>query len=607
MIQTKHGNFFGRRIIGLFVGILLTAGCVSTSNEYTEKELKEVSFERIENDAAEGAATRAMEGLFLLEMREEVDGPAIDELTTVIKNKLRENLLQALKEEDYSKAIRLTVSAEQAAWGDVLESTGAGEARIDSSSLMRKRILWYLDNDQPIRGLAFVRKLTDLSICTDDDLVRILQTAMEEEKYTVVKRVSAVLDSRKVKVPIELPDSSAYRYSQEELLAGTVTIWVNRGMTIQEGVGLPDRVIGSGFYIDRRGYIITNYHVIQSQVDPEYEGYSRLFIRPSEDPDIKIPARVIGWDAVFDIALLKVETESETVFSFSASERQVPGERIYAIGSPAGLENTITSGIVSATDRRFLQMGNVIQVDVPINQGNSGGPLLDNEGNLIGVVFAGIEQFEGINFAIPVRWLIHIFPDLYEQGSVIHSFLGVALQKNGNTMEIMYVLPNSPADRIGLEAGDILSTFADQPIRNMIDAHDAILEFTPGTLVKIEWERGSEKRKSYAMLEERPRIPLETAIEYDQPERLFAPAFGMQVEKIQDNIMGTRYVVTKVYQGGIADDTGFSVNDPFSLQQWKYLTKEKVLLAQVRIKKRKAGFLETGVQLGTYAETTNFL
>jgi len=134
------------------------------------------------------------------------------------------------------------------------------------------------------------------------------------------------------------------------------------------------------------------------------------------------------------------------------------------------------------------------------------------------------------------------------------------------------------------------------------------LNFAAGTLLKISWtDKQNLEREECTVLDERPRIPLEKAIQYDQAEKLFAPAFGMQVEKFQDNILGTKYIVKKVYRGSIADETGMSVNDPFSLQQWKYLNKEKVLIAQVRIKKRKAGFLETGVQLGTYTETTNFL
>ena len=525
----------------------------------------------------------------------------IDSLEQRIRRELKEAVLLSVDESRYNDAIRRYISAETAGWDLMFDE-------LTLNNLKKERILDLIDRDQSVQALAYLRQLDDLDILSDEELLQLLNVAIDEKKYTVVSRIIDVLVSRDVAIDAELPPDSAYHYSHTELIKGTVTIWVNRGMRIEEGVGLPDRVIGSGFYVDKRGYIITNYHVIRSQVDPEYEGYSRLYIRPSENPDLKIPARVIGWDTVFDIALLKVEKETDNVFSFSQVEEQSPGARIFAIGSPAGLENTITSGIVSATDRRFLQMGNVIQVDVPINQGNSGGPLLDEDGNLIGVVFAGIEQFEGVNFAIPVRWLNFIFPELYKEAKVTHPFLGVALQKVEGDMEVSYVLPGSAADRIGIEPGDILFTIDGREFEDITGAQNAILHYQAGTLVNIGWKDENGSMKEFpAALDVRPDIPLEKAIQYDRPEKLFAPAFGMQVEKIQDNLMGTRYVVKKVYQGGIADETGMSVNDPFSLQQWKFLQEEQVLLAQVRIQKRKAGFLETGVQLGTYTETNNFL
>ncbi len=583
--------------------LLILSGCVNVPSQYEVPQLTEVSLQRINSQLENGDVVRAIEDYYRLREIHKggVSDNEIHDLELRIKEELGREFQLQVEEAGYSDAIRLYISAVQAGWEEQFET-------ISLERLMRDRILYFVDREEPIRALAYVRQLDTLDLLEDQDLLKILEIALQEMKYPVVRRIAAELNERNVSIGTELPGDDAYSYSQAELIRGTVTIWVNRGMRIQEGVGLPDRVIGSGFYIDRRGYIITNYHVIQSQVDPEYEGYSRLYIRPSEDPEIKIPARVIGWDTVFDIALLKVEMETDTVFSFSAAEKQDPGERIFAIGSPAGLENTITSGIVSATDRRFLQMGNVMQVDVPINQGNSGGPLLDEDGNLIGVVFAGIEQFEGINFAIPVKWLIHIFPELYDQGKVDHPFLGVALQKVGEGLEVTYVLPGSSADRIGLEAGDILTRVAGREIKDLVEAHDKILEYPAGTLVRVRWKKSSGVTKEApAALDRRPKVPLEKAIQFDRPENLFAPAFGMMVEKIQDNLLGTRYIVKKVYQGSIADDTGMSVNDPFSLQQWKYMDDEKILLAQVRIKKRKAGFLETGVQLGTYTETTNFL
>lgn len=615
--------------------------------EYTPPELYEVNKKRIEENLEKGNIATAIQDYFIwvrgeggapgkspdessgtTEIQSTEKTPIADEAMQDLLRRLRAGLLSsfrnAMSEGNYTDALNFYISAEEAGWTDLFleeilppigdEMSGGDEPPgevMSLAGLRRDRILFLIEEGLPVKALGYVRQISDLSDFREKDLELILSTAMDEKKITAARRIIAEMEKRGLSFEAgmekKLVDES---YSSVDLIRGTVTVWVNRGMKIQEGVGLPDRVIGSGFYVDRRGYVITNYHVISSQVDPEYEGYSRLFVRPSENPDIRIPARVIGWDSVFDIALLKVETDSETVFSFSPEGDHLPGERIFAIGSPAGLENTITSGIISAGDRRFLQMGDVMQVDVPINQGNSGGPLLDEDGDLIGVVFAGIEQFEGINFAIPVNWLIKIFPKLYDGGEIEHPFLGLALQKVGDGMEVSYVLPGSPAHRLGMKAGDILVGVgpSEEPITSMVEAHDSLMKYNPGTLIRLRWlDEGGKEKEGLAALQNRPEIPLEKAVLYDRHENLFAPAFGMKVEKIQDNMLGSRYIVKKVYQGSVADETGMSENDPFSIQQWKYMDSEKILIAQIRIKKRKAGFLETGVQLGTYVETNNFM
>src|SRR6056297_650115 len=518
---------------GLLLGavLILLTGCVGVPENGAIQPLYEINLSRIEQDREDGQIVTAMQDLLLMQSRTQREGTGEQASEIVVlKEKLKEDLKQkfqtSLDKHEYETALRLSVSARQAGWEEILDS--------DHLSLKRDHVMFELEKGNPVRALALARQIDDFSFFEEGHLQQMLGGAIEEEKYTTAGMILKELERRDVEPVHQLPENSADKYSQAQLIRGTVTIWVNRGMRIEDGVGLPDRVIGSGFYVDRRGYIITNYHVIRSQVDPKYEGYSRLYIRPSKNPEDKIPARVVGYDSAFDIALLKVEMSPETVLSFSPVKEQAGGDRIYAIGSPGGLENTVTSGIVSATDRRFLQMGNVVQVDVPINQGNSGGPLLDGNGNLIGVVFARIEQFEGINFAIPVRWVMHIFPQLYKEGQVQHPFLGVSLYKTDEGLEVTYVLPGSPAHRIGLQAGDVLEELAGIPLETLTEAHDAILQYAPETLVTLKWRRDEAEETGLVALNTRPEIPLKTAIEYDRPEELFAAAFGMQVEKIQD-------------------------------------------------------------------------
>ena len=392
-----------------------------------------------------------------------------------------------------------------------------------------------------------------------------------------------------------------------DMISGTATVWVDRGIKVENGVGFADRVVGSGFFIDKRGYLVTNYHVIASEVDPEYEGYSRLFVRLPEAPENRVPARVVGYDRIFDIALLKIEVDPPYVFSFTNVRTLRTGARIFAIGSPGGLESSIASGIISATNRRFLQMGDALQVDVPINPGNSGGPLVDEDGQVIGIVFAGLEQFEGVNFAIPSFWIQHFLPDLYDEGEIVHPWMGVAVHESRGGLEVMYVSPDSPASSAGLKAGDILTSISGWTPGEIGDAQQILLEREPGALVSLEWTRENEQMSGYVSLGERPWSPVEEALKVQEVDDLFPVLFGMRADDISSLPWQSNYVVTRVYNGKIADETGLSEQDPFTLRNFEVNEERRIALIRIVIKKRKAGFVESGIQLGSYLEVDNFL
>ena len=396
------------------------------------------------------------------------------------------------------------------------------------------------------------------------------------------------------------------------MLPGTVTVWVNKGIRVDQGVGVPDRVIGSGFFVDPRGYLITNHHVIQSEVDPTYEGYSRLFVKLPGRPDERVPARVIGYDRIFDLALLKVEIDPEYVFSLSDIKTLVPGQRVLAFGSPGGLDSTITSGIISAAGRRFLQMGEAMQVDVPINPGNSGGPLVLPSGQVAGVVFAGLEQFEGVNFAIPTYWIRHFFPQLFEKGEVEHAWLGLSVRSTSTGLETVYVAPESPADRAGVEVGDVLTHLNGKTGLTLADAQDQLLGIDAGYLVHTVWQKAEENdnvvtTQRIISAGVRPYSPVEDALERQPIEALFPVLFGMEVEDVSGAPWGPDFVITDVFPGSVADESSLSVDDPFALRTWRVDRDLRAAFIQIIIKKRKAGFIEAGVQLGAYLETDSFL
>jgi len=393
----------------------------------------------------------------------------------------------------------------------------------------------------------------------------------------------------------------------ESSIDGTVTVWVNRGIKLVGNVGVPDRGIGSGFFIDPEGYVLTNYHVIESMVDPTYQGYSRLFVKVDDETGDRIPTKVIGWDSNLDLALLKTEMEVPYVFTYSNEKTPALGSTVYAIGSPGGLTKTLTSGTISAYARSIQPIAGSLQIDVPINPGNSGGPLLNKDGEVIGVVFAGALDYEGINFAIPEVYIKKLVPLLFEGGEIKLPWLGLSVWDATGRIEVVYVMPNSPAADAGLLPGDIIDAIDGFQFSGIGEVQEYLLSRAPGTLIAIDWVRIGERADGIAALGVRPRIPLETALANDARENLIAPLFGLNIQRISGYSLNKRYRITSVLPGSIADEAGFNAGDSFLLRRWIHDEHNDIVAIQIVIKGRKAGFLESAVQIATYLNINTVL
>ncbi len=388
--------------------------------------------------------------------------------------------------------------------------------------------------------------------------------------------------------------------SWKDIIDSTVTVYMDRGIKIESGYGFKDIILGSGFFISEDGYIITNYHVISSNVDPEYEGFSRVYIRLKDNKSPKIPVKVAGWDPLFDLALLKAEVDAPAVIPLAITEKLDVGQRIYAIGSPGGLEKTLTSGIVSSEERPLLELGNVIQVDVPINHGNSGGPLLDENGNLVGVVFAGVEDFEGINFAIPVDYLYSNLYKMAAGGESSYPFMGFITAETAQGLEIIYTFLNSPAESGGLKINDIIISVNDIPVKTIPDMFSLLSLFRTGTLVKIKVLRDEKEMSFILQAAERINDPLFHALDNDQIQNVLYPVFGMQLKLVDKNIMFKRFSVTRVLTGSPADESGISVDDSFKLYSYKYLEEQNAVILDISIRKKTKAYLDISMKIGTY-------
>jgi serine protease Do len=458
--------------------------------------------------------------------------------------------------------------------------------------------------DHVVAFLYFLKAIESGRV--DDKTVALyLDRAYADRNRAMSRSIAAYALAHSVPVSDEIKAFEETKTDTTEMMKGAVTIWVNRGMRITNGVGVPDRVIGSGFFIDGRGYLLTNYHVIQSEVDPKYEGYSRLFIRTPDMKDDRIPAKVIGWDKSFDLALLKTEAVPGFVFSFTGRDSFRPGDRIYAIGSPVGLENTVTSGIVSALARPFLEMGDAVQVDAPLNPGNSGGPLLDSDGQLVGIVFAGIEQYSGLNFAISSKYVMELLPRLFAGGEVKHPWIGAMFSEDKGAVSVQYVIPGSPAYGLGLQQDDVVTAIDGKPVATVRQLQDYLLSCSSDRIISLAIRRTGASLNVLVALGERPELPMASATDRDSSGNLLVPFFGMSVTATTSNIFEHSYRIDRIYKGSSADEAGLSENDPFSLQSWQVDKKAKAVILQIVVKKKKDGFLESILQLVAPLEMDN--
>ncbi|HZT45295.1 MAG TPA: trypsin-like peptidase domain-containing protein [Gaiellaceae bacterium] len=261
---------------------------------------------------------------------------------------------------------------------------------------------------------------------------------------------------------------------------------------------------GSGFVYDSAGHVVTNDHVV--------DGAQSISVRFWNGATYK--ATFVGADPSTDLAVLEVDAPASVLHPLalgSSGSLQV-GQPVVAIGSPFGLENSVTAGIVSALHREMTAPNNFtiadsIQTDAAINHGNSGGPLLDLTGNVVGVN-AQIESDsggnDGVGFAIPSNTVRSIVTQLIGSGSVKHAYLGVSIGTATSGVRLEQVRPGTPAARAGLQAGDVVTAIGGKTVRSASDLSSAIDAKKPGDRVSLTYTRNGRSHTVSVTLAERP-------------------------------------------------------------------------------------------------------
>jgi hypothetical protein len=259
--------------------------------------------------------------------------------------------------------------------------------------------------------------------------------------------------------------------------------------------------------------------------------------------------------------------------------------------------------------RRFLQIGDVIQIDASVNHGNSGGPVVDMAGRLVGIVFAGIESYPGLNFAVPAERLAAALPAMIAGGKAERPWLGLTVSETSQGAEIIYVAPYTPAAEQRIPEGTYIKTLNDEVVEasqgGLIPAlQDVLFPGRPGELVALETSDGA---RWVLMTVSRPDLPLAVAARLDSKERLAAPLFGLILTPSLGGSFASSYLVKKVVRGSIADEAGLSEQDPISIRGFRLEEKQGYVLLDIDVKKRRMGYLETSMRLPALLDSPDTL
>jgi S1-C subfamily serine protease len=260
--------------------------------------------------------------------------------------------------------------------------------------------------------------------------------------------------------------------------------------------------LGSGFIVKEDGTIITNYHVIESA--------TKIYVITTDNKSYE--ARLVGGDKILDIAVLKIITAGNfPAVKIGDSDQAMLGETVIAMGNPYGLNSSITTGVISSV-KRILNIGNgyslYIQTDALINPGNSGGPLINLDGEVVGINSAVVQEAQGIGFSIPINTAMRVLPEIQKNGKVTAGYMGFTAKevkdKDGISLIVTRVEKGSNAEHIGMRPDDRILQVNGLPVSSLLAMSNMLRSYPPGAAVQVVVERGAKTFKGQILLTDYP-------------------------------------------------------------------------------------------------------
>ena len=376
-------------------------------------------------------------------------------------------------------------------------------------------------------------------------------TLVEEQSAAVV-RITAVAPTIPASSPV--PDNQQQPENMPEFFRRFFEQMPNQpNQPRRRGAGF-----GSGFIVSEDGYVVTNAHVVDGAED----------IRVSLHDQREFDAKLIGADERTDIALLKIDVEDLPVVNLGDSDEVQVGQWVLAIGAPFGFDYTATQGIVSAVSRSLRGDNYVpfIQTDAAVNPGNSGGPLFDTEGNVIGVnsqIYTRSGGFMGLSFAIPANVVKSVTAQLKEKGYASYGWLGVLIQNLDKSLAesfgldrprgalVAQVSDDSPAEDAGIKTGDVILSFGGKPVDQSTDLPSLVGSTPPGDVAEVELIRDGKALTLQVTVREleQDRVVKKTSMKAPKPENIL----GMKAKSLSDEDLQTLDIENGVLAAEVAE------------------------------------------------------
>lgn len=336
------------------------------------------------------------------------------------------------------------------------------------------------------------------------------------------------------------------------------------------------RGMGTGVIIDSSGLILTNHHVVGD--------FDDVRVSLNDDRHTTYKAEIKGTDPRTDLALIKIKAEGLTAAKLGDSDKLKIGEWVIAAGNPFGLQNTITAGIVSAKGRAVqggAQFEDFIQTDAAINPGNSGGPLVDLKGQVIGIntsIYSRSGGYEGIGFAIPINMARQVMESLSSKGRVVRGWLGVEIAnldedqasaldlKSTDGAVVRSVQKSSPADRAGMELGDIIVSFNGHNVKDSNQLRNLVAATGPGQDVNVDVNRNGTIKSLSVNIEELKSEEVESIDKTEDVQT--SEDLGLELSNLTPELAhqlrserGNGVVIIDIEPGSLADEAGLQPKD----------------------------------------------